>query len=268
MRRGAVTGAALLSLTIFLPVGVYDALWSRYLTDQGASTLFIGIGLSLYSLPIVLLAPTGGRVADRIGPVRATALAICLIIPLTVTYGLLAAPVAITAMGLLESFPQSLATPSVQTAMLRACRPDEVAAGARPFVALDLQERTMGFEPVGHVRRLANGLLKAESPTSDGPYMRINLGLDDFIRALETQDEAEMRLHGSWLGHIVGKTGRGTIVLEGKGKATIDGHPFASPKTIPVPAGPHLVVIGSRRAEVMVAANASVRIAPASGKLP
>lgn len=77
-----------------------------------------------------------------------------------------------------------------------------------PFVALDLQERTMGFEPVGHVRRLANGLLKAESPTSDGPYMRINLGLDDFIRALETQDEAEMRLHGSWLGHIVGKTGR------------------------------------------------------------
>lgn len=129
MRRGAVAGAALLSLTIFLPVGVYDALWSRYLTDQGASTLFIGIGLSLYSLPIVLLAPTGGRVADRIGPVRATALAICLIIPLTVTYGLLAAPVAITAMGLLESFPQSLATPSVQTAMLRACRPDEVAAG-------------------------------------------------------------------------------------------------------------------------------------------
>lgn len=129
LSRGAVAGAALLSVTIFLPVGVYDALWSRYLTDQGASTLFIGIGLSLYSVPIVLLAPSGGRLADRIGPVRASTFAICLIIPTTLAYGLLSAPVLITAVGLLESLPQSVATPAVQTAMLRACRPDEVAAG-------------------------------------------------------------------------------------------------------------------------------------------
>jgi MFS family permease len=129
VRRGSVAGAALLSLTIFLPVGIYDALWSRYLTDQGATTLFIGIGLSLYSLPIVLLAPAGGRLADRIGPVRATAFAICLIIPTTIAYGLLSVPILITAVGLLEALPQSVATPAVQTAMLRACRPEEVAAG-------------------------------------------------------------------------------------------------------------------------------------------
>lgn len=129
LSRGAVAGAALLSVTIFLPVGVYDALWSRYLTDQGATTLFIGIGLSLYSVPIVLLAPSGGRLADRIGPVRATAFAICCIIPTTIAYGLASAPLVITAIGLLESLPQSVATPAVQTAMLRACRPEEVAAG-------------------------------------------------------------------------------------------------------------------------------------------
>jgi predicted MFS family arabinose efflux permease len=129
LRRGSVSGAALLSLTIFLPVGVYDALWSRYLTDQGASTLFIGGGLSLYSIPIVVLAPTGGRLADRLGPVRATTFAVCCIIPATFVYGLVAAPVLITLVGLVESLPQSVATPAVQTAMLRACRPEEVAAG-------------------------------------------------------------------------------------------------------------------------------------------
>lgn len=129
LRRSSVAGAALLSLTIFLPVGVYDALWSRYLTDQGASTLFIGIGLSLYAIPIVAFAPTGGRIADRFGPVRATSLAICLIIPLTIAYGLVSLPLVITAIGLLESLPQAVATPAVQAAMLRACRPDEVASG-------------------------------------------------------------------------------------------------------------------------------------------
>ncbi len=127
--RPAVSGAALLSLTIFLPIGAYDALWARYMTDRGASTLFIGIGLSLYSVPIVLFAPTGGRLADRFGPVRASVYAICLIIPATVGYGLFSAPLLITAIGLFESLPQSVATPAVQTAMLRACRPEEVAAG-------------------------------------------------------------------------------------------------------------------------------------------
>lgn len=129
LRRPAVSGAALLSLTIFLPIGAYDALWARYMTDRGASTLFIGVGLSLYSVPIILFAPTGGRLADRFGPVRASVYAICLIIPATIGYGLFSAPLLITAVGLLESLPQSVATPAVQTAMLRACRPEEVAAG-------------------------------------------------------------------------------------------------------------------------------------------
>lgn len=129
LRRPAVLGAAMLSLTMFLPIGVYDALWSRYLTDRGASTLFIGIGLSLYAVPIVLLAPSGGRLADRYGPVRAAVAAICVTIPLTLSYGLLASPLLITVAGLLGAVPEAVGSPAVQTVMLRACRPDEVAAG-------------------------------------------------------------------------------------------------------------------------------------------
>lgn len=129
LRRPSVLGAAFLSLALFLPIGVYDALWARYLTDRGASTLFIGVGLSLYAVPIVLFAPTGGRIADRIGPVRAATVAICIVIPLTLSYGLLAAPLLITAAGLMQSVPEAVGSPAVQTVMLRACRPDEVASG-------------------------------------------------------------------------------------------------------------------------------------------
>jgi len=58
LRRPRVKGAALLSLTLFLPVGLYDAMWARYLTDRGASTLLIGIGLSSCSHRSVAAWPT------------------------------------------------------------------------------------------------------------------------------------------------------------------------------------------------------------------
>jgi predicted MFS family arabinose efflux permease len=129
LRRPAISGAALLSLALFLPVGAYDALWSRYLTDRGASTLFIGVGLSLYAVPVILLAPGGGKVADRLGPVRAASWALLLIVPTTSAYGIITIPVVITGVALLEGVGQAVANPAVQTAMLRACRPEEVAAG-------------------------------------------------------------------------------------------------------------------------------------------
>ena len=125
----AAAGTALLSLALFLPVGIYDSLWARYLSDRGASTLFIGVTLSLYSLPIVLVAPFGGRLADRTGPVRAATIAMCVIVPVTVLYGSVPWPVAIAAFAILESFPQAVASPAVQTAMLRVGGEGDVAAG-------------------------------------------------------------------------------------------------------------------------------------------
>jgi predicted MFS family arabinose efflux permease len=80
-------------------------------------------------LTIVLVAPFGGRLADRTGPVRAATIAMCLIVPVTVLYGSLPWPVAIAAIAVLESFPQAVASPAVQTAMLRAGGDDDVAAG-------------------------------------------------------------------------------------------------------------------------------------------
>jgi len=128
-RRPPVAGSALLCLALFIPIGVYDALWSRYLTDRGASTAFIGLGLSLYAVPGILLAPWGGRLADRYGPVRCATAAVVVIVPIVALYGLVAAPLVITAVAVLESLPQAVAAPSVQTAMLRASGPADVSAG-------------------------------------------------------------------------------------------------------------------------------------------
>lgn len=44
---------------------MYDVVWPLYLSARGYSSLVIGVTVSLYALPILLLARAGGRLADR-----------------------------------------------------------------------------------------------------------------------------------------------------------------------------------------------------------
>lgn len=73
----------LLSIGLYLPVGVYDALWDRYLTDRGASNTMIGLSFLMYGIPFALLSAAGGRAADRIGATRAALIGILCAAPFT-----------------------------------------------------------------------------------------------------------------------------------------------------------------------------------------
>lgn len=44
---------------------MYDVVWPLYLSARGFSTVVIGLTISLFALPILLLARAGGRLADR-----------------------------------------------------------------------------------------------------------------------------------------------------------------------------------------------------------
>lgn len=126
--RGVVV-AALLALALFLPVGIYDSLWSRYLEDRGASTLFVGLSLTLYGVPFAAFSALGGRLADRKGPVRSALWGLVLIAPMTALYGLLATPVLIAGVALFEAVVQAVAVPAAQAAMAQATPKGRVAAG-------------------------------------------------------------------------------------------------------------------------------------------
>jgi len=126
--RGVVV-AVLLELAVFLPVGIYDSLWARYLQDRGATTIFVGVSLTLYGIPYVLWAPKGGALADRLGPVRSATIGMIIVVPATALYGLLAAPLVITGVALIEAIGNATAVPGAQTAMARSCPPERLAAG-------------------------------------------------------------------------------------------------------------------------------------------
>jgi len=73
---------AILGMAAFWMFGVYDTIWSLYMTSRGASTFVVGLSFATYALPIVIFAGLGNW-SDRLGHVRAGLLSV-------LTYGLLA----------------------------------------------------------------------------------------------------------------------------------------------------------------------------------
>lgn len=124
-----VLAAALLALAVFLPVGAYDAIWSKYLTDLGASLSFIGISLSLYGVPLILLSGAGGRLVDAWGPMVAARRAILLTVPIIVAYGLMPNYWLVAVVAVAEAVVAAVANPSATAAMAAACPPSRIGAG-------------------------------------------------------------------------------------------------------------------------------------------
>ena len=83
----------------------------------------------MYGIPFVVLASTGGKVADRFGPVRSAFVCLLIIAPLTFLYGSLASLGLILAVSLVEATAQAVAVPASQAAMAKATPPGRVAAG-------------------------------------------------------------------------------------------------------------------------------------------
>ena len=64
------------SIAFYITIGMFEAVWALMLRDLGAGKRLTGITLSLFTVPMIFLAPTGGRFAQRFGPLRVASTAI------------------------------------------------------------------------------------------------------------------------------------------------------------------------------------------------
>ncbi|MFZ9629067.1 MAG: MFS transporter [Ilumatobacteraceae bacterium] len=133
LRIPRVRTAILLSIALFVPVGFYDSILDRYLTDLGAPDGLIGFAFLLFGVPFALLASTGGRIVDRIGAVRGAVITAVLVTPLVVSYGLIRSPLVIVLLSGVEGVVQALGIPAVQAAV--ASSAPEGRAGAAQGLA-------------------------------------------------------------------------------------------------------------------------------------
>lgn len=120
LRLRSIRSGILVSVALFVPVGFYDAILDRYLTDLGAGDVLIGLSFLVFGIPFAVLAPLGGRLADRLGPLRGAVITAVLITPLTIAYGLIDRPGLIVALSGVEGSIQALGIPAAQAAVARA----------------------------------------------------------------------------------------------------------------------------------------------------
>ena len=138
LRLRPIRAASIASLTLFLPVGIYDALWDRYVTDRGGTNLMVGLSFLLYSIPFIMFGARGGRIADRRGA-RTMALAgIAFAAPVVCIYGLLTNAWLIVLFGTVEGLVGALALPAAQSMMARAAPAGRAAAAQGLMGAGDL----------------------------------------------------------------------------------------------------------------------------------
>lgn len=62
-----LVAAVVLNVGSFFASGVYEVVWSLYLTDLGASLAVIGVSFACFGIPILVLSPFAGRLIDRRG---------------------------------------------------------------------------------------------------------------------------------------------------------------------------------------------------------
>ncbi|MGH9027416.1 MAG: MFS transporter [Acidimicrobiia bacterium] len=123
---------------LYLAYGLFEATWARYLDDLGASTLFIGINLTLYGLPVVILAPLAGKLADRYGAFATAFVCVTASSMFVAFYGWFDALAVLTTIALLNAVVGSGATPATQAAVAAASPPEQVAAGQGLLEAVGL----------------------------------------------------------------------------------------------------------------------------------
>ena len=117
LRLAPVRAAALASLTLFLPVGIYDALWDRYITDRGGNNFMVGMTFLLYTIPFIVFGAAGGRLSDRRGPQRITVIGIFLTAPLVFVYGLLTSAWLLVGFSVIEGMIGAMSIPATQSLM-------------------------------------------------------------------------------------------------------------------------------------------------------
>lgn len=130
LRNRGVTAGVLIGLALFLMIGTFDSLWAIMMEDLEAPSWMANLGITLFVLPMVVLGPYGGKLAQRLGPYHMGTVGMFVGALCMTMYGLLPSPYLMMVVFLLHVTNDGLTVTSAGIAVGLAA-PSERQAGAQ-----------------------------------------------------------------------------------------------------------------------------------------
>ena len=137
LRERCMWGMLVAAAGYYGAFGIYEAIWAVFLDDLGASQVFIGVTLTIFAVPIILMAPAAGRLAARRGPMRVALLAILVTIPSVALYGVFENLWLLTLLMVVQAVGDAVVMPASQLAVSKYSG-DQLAAGQGLLSAVGL----------------------------------------------------------------------------------------------------------------------------------
>jgi len=150
LRLPAMQATVAAAVAFYVTVGMFEAVWAVLLRDRGAETWLIGLTLSLFTVPMIFLAPIGGRVAQRRGPLRVVSVSLAVATVCTFSYGVLPSLWMLLGVSIIHAVADSFTMPGNQVAAALAGPPEQASSaqgllGATGLAAAGLTGLVAGY---------------------------------------------------------------------------------------------------------------------------
>ncbi len=126
----SLVGALTLGAAVFLMIGGFDALWAVVHDDLETAEWIANVGITLFALPLIVLASTGGKLAQRIGPFPVAVLGLLAGATFMALYGVVPTGGAIFAVAMVHALSDGLTIASTGVAVAVTV-PEDRQAGAQ-----------------------------------------------------------------------------------------------------------------------------------------
>jgi len=130
LRNRGVLAAVLIGVALYLMIGTFDSLWAVMMEDLEAPSWMANTGVALFVLPMIVLGPYGGRLAQRVGPYKTGAIGMLVGALCMSFYGFLPEPSLMMGVFLLHIVNDGFTVTSAGVAVGMAA-PAERQAGAQ-----------------------------------------------------------------------------------------------------------------------------------------